>query len=104
METTVYTRYIGTAPSFDGSLNLLRDILSERLLPNFRKIWVDGSNAGKVKLCFTIFNDYEYDMKFFDTKTFRHFRGNSENIDAEIAMFQLFAENAISEVLSDFVN
>lgn len=102
MENSIYDRYT-SAPSFDSSLNLLRDILNSRLRPEFRKIWVDGSNAGRVKLLFTIFYGYDNRGISFDTKVFRNFRGNSENREAEITMFNLFVENLISECLSDVV-
>ena len=102
MENSIYDRHT-SAPSFDSSLNLLGDILTIRLRPEFRKIRVDGSNSGRVKICFTIFQGNDYTMRFFDTKNFRNFKGNSENREAEVTMFNSLVDHIIKTTLSDVV-
>ena len=85
----IYYRYQNHTMSFETTLRLLQDLLSERLSPEYRSIRVDASNAGRVKFCFTLFytrdrlNErggfYEsYVMRFQEVKNFRNFRPNGE--------------------------
>lgn len=63
------------SPSFELTLSLLQDLLTARLLPGFRRIWVQGSNAGKANLIFTIFEEgRNYRMEFLTIKNFRQYR------------------------------
>lgn len=72
---TIYSRYRTGTPSFTTTLNLLQDLLSERLLPGYRRIWVQGNNSGKAKLIFTIFEDgRDYRMEFLTMNNFRQYR------------------------------
>lgn len=72
---TIYSRYRTGSPSFVGTLSLLQELLTERLLPGFRRIWVQGSNSGRVTLCFTIFEEGQpYRMEFLTISSFRQYR------------------------------
>lgn len=72
---TIYSRYRTGSPSFERTLSLMQDLLVARLLPGFRRIWVQGSNAGGASLIFTIFEDgRDYRMEFLTIKNFRQYR------------------------------
>jgi hypothetical protein len=40
METTIYERYRRRGTSLEMTTSLIQDLLSERLRPEFRKIWI----------------------------------------------------------------
>ncbi len=72
---TIYKRYRNRTTSFENTLSLIHDILSERLNPGIRKVWVQGSNAGRTNLVFTIFEDgRDYRMEFLTFPSFRQFK------------------------------
>jgi hypothetical protein len=72
---TIYSRYRTGNPSFEGTLSLMQDLISTRLLPGFRRVWIQGSNSGKAKIVFTIFeNGKDYRMEFLNFSNFRQYR------------------------------
>jgi len=75
--------------SFETTLRLLQELISERLNPDFRRIVVQASNAGRVGFCFTIFFtrdrlneiggfNQRYEMRFQEVKNFRNWRPDGE--------------------------
>ena len=59
----IYSHWSRRESSFGNTLGLIQDLLSERLRPEFRRIWVHGSNSGRARICFTIFTDSGYVMR-----------------------------------------
>ncbi len=96
-----YTRYITRDCSFGNTLSLLQDLLNERLNSDFTKIWVQGSNSGKVRICFTLFNKAGYEMRFLELKNFRKFKSDAENIDEQINHIEGFITSLSTDILSD---
>ena len=101
-------RHGSLAPtSFENTLRLIQDLLNERLSLNCRKIRVQGSNSGKVRICITTFptvlTRYPYQMFFQDYPTFRHFRPDAESIGPEIANIENIIERLRSGVLSGII-
>lgn len=82
------------------TLLLLQDLLNERLRPEFRRIWVQGSNSGRSRLCFTIFTNSGYDMRFVEVGSLRQFRSDG-NANEEVQNI----ERLISTIhqLNDFI-
>ena len=84
---TIYERYRRRGTSFEMTLSLLQDLLNERLRPEFRRIWVQGSNSGRSRLCFTIFTNSGYDMIFVEVGSLRQFRSDG-NPNEEIQLIE----------------
>lgn len=103
METTIYERYSRRESSFSNTLSLIQDLLSERLRPEFRRIWVHGSNSGRTRLCFTIFHDSGYTMRFYESGSIRQFRGDG-NIEEESQLVNSLISTLQRTVLSDYIN
>lgn len=80
---TIYRRYLSRGTSFEMTLALLQELLTERLRPEFRRIWVNGSNSGRSRLCFTIFHNSGYNMRFIEVGSLRQFRTDG-NFDEEV--------------------
>ena len=99
---TIYERYRRRETSFEMTLCLLQDLLNERLRPEFRRIWVQGSNSGRSRLCFTIFTNSAYDMIFIEVGSLRQFRSN-ENIQSEIVLIERFIETLRTGVLNNIL-
>lgn len=99
----IYLRYRGRSCSFTNTLSLLQDLLNERLSYGFTKIWVQGCNNNKVKICFTIFNKNSYRMRFIDFKNFRKFRPDADDLDFEIGMIESTIESLRIGILNDFI-
>jgi hypothetical protein len=97
---TIYERYRRRETSFEMTLLLLQDLLNERLRPEFRRIWVQGSNSGRSRLCFTIFTNSGYDMRFVEVGSLRQFRSDG-NANEEVQNI----ERLISTIhqLNDFI-
>ena len=50
----IYQNYRNRPQSLETTLLLLRDLLNERLSPDCRKLWVQGTNVrGSLSFCFT---------------------------------------------------
>jgi len=105
----IYRRHIRYGTSFEGTLILMQSLLSERLRPEFRKIWVQGTSRGR--LCFTIFvtnsrdtthTNCGYTMRFFNTGGLRQFR-TTEPLESEMVIMERFLEQLRQGVLSDFI-
>ena len=89
--------------SFERTLGILEDRLSNRLRPEYRRIWVQGNNkGGGCRLLFTIFTKDEYTMKFLDVRNFRNYRFDG-NIEEEDALIERQIES-FRTTLGDFIN
>lgn len=96
----IYRRHIRYGTSFDGTLLLIQSLLSERLRPEFRKIWVQGTSRGR--LLFTIFDNRTNYSRTFNTGGLRQFRVDSP-LEGEIVIMERFLEQLRQGVLSDFI-
>ena len=93
----IYSYYTRRGTSFETTLALLQELLNERLSPDYRRIWVQGSNSGRTRFCFTIFpNRGEYTMIFLDVGSFRQFRTDG-NLEEEMELIERFIDS-LSEV------
>jgi hypothetical protein len=99
MDTTIYELYTRRGTSFEMTTSLIQDLLSERLRPEFRRIWVQGSTS---RLMFTIFGSDGYTMRFVNTGGLRQFRHDA-NLNEEIVIMERFLEGLRQGVLSDFI-
>ena len=89
----IYTRFSRRETSFENTLILLQELLNERLLPDYKRIWVQASNSGRTRFCFTIFpNNGQYTMRFLDAGSFRQFRTDG-NLEDEITIIERFIES-----------
>lgn len=96
----IYLNYKNSRQSFETTLSLLQDLLNDLLLPNFKSLKVNGSNSGKVKLCITTFDHKSnYNMTFYDFKSFRNWRPVADNDNFDIE-FQKEVDNIESIILS----
>jgi hypothetical protein len=99
----IYSYYTRRETSIETTLMLLQDLLMERLTPEWRKIWVNASNSGRTRFCFTIFpNRGEYTMRFLDTGSFRQFRTDG-NLDEEIELIERFINSLSEGTLNDII-
>lgn len=102
METT-YSYYARRGTSFETTLALLQELLNERLLPDFKRIWVQGSNSGRTRFCFTIFPIRgEYTMRFLDAGSFRQFRTDG-NLEEEMAIIERFIDSLSEGTLDGII-
>jgi hypothetical protein len=99
--------------SFETTLRLLQDLISERLSPEFRNIRVEASNSGRVNFGFTIFyitsrlNErggfYQgYELRFQEVKNFRNFRPDGE-LGHEVAQIENLIETFRNGCLSGVI-
>lgn len=100
----IYTEYRGLSTSFDLTLRLIEDLLSRRLTPEYRRLWVQGSNSGRTILVFTIFpsNGDPYRMEFLTVPNFRLFRHGGD-FESEINLIEEFITGLVDDVLSGIV-
>jgi hypothetical protein len=99
----IYERYRRRETSFEMTLLLLQDLLNERLRPEFRRIWVQGSNSGRSRLCFTIFTNSGYDMRFIEVGSLRQFRSDG-NLPEEIVYIERLLESFRTGVLLELIS
>ena len=99
MDTTIYELYRRRGTSLEMTVGLIQDILSERLVDGYTKIWVQGSTS---RLVFTIFDRGGYTMRFLNTGGLRQFRHDG-NLNEEIVIMERFREGLRQGVLSDFI-
>jgi hypothetical protein len=85
-------------------MQLLQSTLSTRLLPGYKKIWVQGCNRpSNVTLIFTIFPEVgNYQMKFLDIRNFRQFKQEG-NQDEEMTLLQRHI-SSFEPTLGEFIN
>jgi len=97
--------------SFERTLGILADRLSDRLRPEYRKIWVQGiyakkpnsnNKVGGSRLLFTIFTKDSYVMRFLDVRNFRNYRFDG-NIEEEDVLIERQIES-FRTTLQDFIN
>ena len=98
----IYSYYTRRETSIETTLMLLQDLLTERLTPEWRKIWVNASNSGRTRFCFTIFNHHDYTMRFLDAGSFRQFRTDG-NLDEEIELIERFITSLSEGILNDVI-
>ena len=73
--------------NFERTLDIIRERITPRLRPEYRKIWVQGSTRPSLTiLIFTIFDKDRYVMEFIDIKGFRNYRPDVEDIDSELEL------------------
>jgi hypothetical protein len=100
---SIYSYYTRRNTSIETTLMLLQDLLMERLSPDYRKIWVQASNSGRTKFCFTIFpNRGQYTMRFLDAGSFRQFRTDG-NLDEEIELIERFITSLSEDILNGII-
>ena len=97
----IYRRHIRYGTSSEGTLLLMQSLLTERLRPEYRKIWVQGTSRGS--LCFTIFDTNSYTMRFFNTGGLRQFRVD-DPLEAEILAMERLLEIFRQGILSEFMD
>lgn len=81
------------------TLLLLQDLLNERLRPEFRRIWVQGSNSGRSRLCFTIFTNSGYNMRFVEVGSLRQFRSDGNPNEENQLIEELITRVGLDEVI-----
>ena len=101
MEST-YSYYTRRETSIETTLMLLQDLLMERLTPDYRKIWVQASNSGRTRFCFTIFSNTDYTMRFLDAGSFRQFRTDG-NLDEEMEIIERFIDTLSEGILNGVI-
>ncbi len=73
--------------NFERTLSLIESMLKSRLRPEYRNIWVQGSNRpNSTTIIFTVFTNQSYRMHFVNIKNFRQFRPDvsDQNLEMEI--------------------
>jgi hypothetical protein len=98
----IYSYYTRRETSIETTLMLLQDLLMERLSPDYRKIWVNASNSGRTRFCFTIFSNTDYTMRFLDAGSFRQFRTDG-NLDDEMEIIERFIDTLSEGVLNGVI-
>ena len=102
--STIYESYRNDRVSFENTLRLIGDLIQERLNPEYRRVWVQASNSGRVRVCITVFSNSGYRMFFQEYSNFRNWRGNAENIGTEIVNIENIIESLRSSVLSGIIS
>ena len=98
----IYSYYTRRETSIETTLMLLQDLLTERLTSDYRKIWVNASNSGRTRFCFTIFNHHDYTMRFLDAGSFRQFRTDG-NLEEEMELIERFIDSLSEGILNDVI-
>jgi hypothetical protein len=65
---SIYSRYTRRETSFEMTLSLLQELLESRIRPEFRSITLQGSNSGRARLCFILFNRTGYTIRVDEQK------------------------------------
>jgi hypothetical protein len=99
----IYEYYSSRGTSFENTLALLQELLSERLSPDYRRIWVQASNSGRTRFCFTIFPERgQYIMRFLESGSFRQFRSDG-NLEVESDIIENFIDSLSNSVLNNII-
>ncbi len=99
----IYTRFSRRETSIENTLALLQELLNERLSPDWRRIWVQASNSGRTRFCFTIFPERgQYTMRFLEAGSFRQFRTDG-NFDEEMEIIERFIDTLSDGILNDVI-
>lgn len=81
----IYSNYRNRSQSLETTLSLMQEILSERLSPEYRRIWVQGSNVrGGLRFCITVFDNNSYRQLFQELRNFRNWRQTEISEDGDI--------------------
>lgn len=105
--STIYESYRNDRTSFENTLRLIQDLITERLNPEYNKVWFQASNAGRVRFCITVFTDNgteRYRLFFQNCTNFRNWRGNVENIGPEVVNIENIIESLRTGVLSGIIS
>ena len=102
----IYRRYQNYSQSLDVTLNLIEELLTERLNNNTRRILVYGTNSGKVRFCIIVFpNDNIYSINFHSMNIRQWRPSNSdEQLQVEINNIERIIEELRNKILSNFIN
>ncbi len=106
---TIFSRYRTGTTSFEGTLRLIRELVESRLRPGIRRVWVEGSNSGRARLVFTIFEDgRDYRMEFLTISGFRQYRpipldGDSSDYEREVRLMTEFVDRLATGPLSGVI-
>lgn len=111
---SIYTRFASCQTSFETTLSLLESLLSERLNSDYRSIRVQGSNSGRINICFTLFYNtnrlnersgfYEsYRIRFQEVRNFRNFRPDGE-LGREVVQIENLIESFRTGCLSGIIS
>ena len=99
----IYERYRRRGTSFEMTLSLLQELLESRLDSRFRRIMVQGSNSGRARLCFILFDRSGYRMRFLDAGSLRQFRHDG-NLQEEVTLMDRFIEDLRNGLLIDVIS
>ena len=99
MTERIYSRY-GT--SFTNTLSLISDQINLELVPGVERIWVQGCNSGRSRLCFTVFTNTGYVMHFLEVRSFRQFRSDG-NLEEEIVLMEKFINTLRNGILREYL-
>jgi hypothetical protein len=100
MNREIYESYRRGNASLEMTSSLIQELLLDRLRPEFRRIWVQGSTS---RLLFTIFDSNGYTMRSINTGGLRQFRPDA-NLNDEIVIMETFLENLRTGILSEFIS
>lgn len=99
----IYSYHARRETSFENTLILLQELLNSRLTSDYRRIWVNASNSGRTRFCFTVFpNTGQYSMEFLETGSFRQFRTDGD-IEEEMRYINSFIESLRNGLLSGII-
>lgn len=65
--------------NFNRTLSLLENYFRYNPIPGIRRIWIEGNNKSKIKLCITVFPDIG--IYHFIFHTVNNFRNVKEDMD-----------------------
>ena len=100
---SIYLGYTRRGTSFEMTISLLQELLESRIRPEFRSITLQGSNSGRARLCFILFDRSGYRMRFLDAGSLRQFRHDG-NLQEEITLMDRFIEDLRNNLLNDVIS
>jgi hypothetical protein len=103
----IYRRYQSRSQSIETTLELIQDIMQERLSVAYRRIWVQASNSGRCRFYITIFpqGHERYDMLFHDMNIRQWRPTNSDNdLRDEIVNIEKIIEELRIRILSNIIS
>lgn len=90
--------------NFERTLSLIESMLMSRLRPEYRNIWVQGSNRpNSTTILFTVFGNQTYRMHFVNIKNFRQFRPDATDQNLEMEILRGHIES-MRPTLNEFIN
>lgn len=107
MEDSIYRNYQNSNQSLNTTINLIEDILRERILPDYRSISVGACNSNKITFCITVFpKKGDYLLLFHSIKNMRQWRpsNDDESFNKEIVNIERIIENLRSNILGNIIS